>query len=414
MFRREASLIAGAVLALAGLAAAPAAAQEEVRAVISYYSDATGPHFEKVAKDFEAEHPDIDVQIEVVPWANLLQKLTTDIAANRAPDISIIGTRWLVDFVAQGIVEPLNEYITEDFRETFIPVFFEPSEIDGKIYGLPVAASIRAMYYNKDLFERAGLDPENPPQTWEEVRAAAEAISALGEEVYGFGLQGTGNETDAYFYYAMWTHGGEIFENGQSGLTSDAALQAAELYKGFIDDGLTQPGVTAYMRDDIQNLFKAGRIGMMITAPFLSKQIQEEAPELNYGITTIPEATARASYGVTDSIIMFQMSESKEAAWEFMKFAFQQPYRSEFTAGEGFLPVLEAVAEEPQFADNPDLKAFVAMLPFAKFAPTMPLWPEVEEATTRALQTIYLGDAEPQEALDQAAEEVNAILERAN
>ena len=73
-------------------------------------------------------------------------------------------------------------------------------------------------------------------------------------------MQGKEIETDVYFYYAMWSYGGEIVKDGKSGLDSQAAIDAAKLYKGFIDGGLTQPGVTSYSREDVQNLFKQGKV----------------------------------------------------------------------------------------------------------------------------------------------------------
>src|SRR5690606_18566105 len=101
----------------------------------------------------------------------------------------------------------------------------------------------------------------------------------------------------------MWSFGGDILtEDGTSSLGSEAALEAANLYKMLIDEGLTQPGVTAYNREDVQNLFKQGRVGMMITAPFLRTQIAEEAPDLDYGVVPVPAGVTSATYGVTDSI----------------------------------------------------------------------------------------------------------------
>src|SRR5690606_4629214 len=148
--------------------------------------------------------------------------------------------------------------------------------------------------------------------------ADAQAISALGGDVYGFGMQGNEIETDVYFYYAFWSFGGELIdEDGTSGLDSEAAYQAAALYRDLIDSGATQPGVTSYTREDVQNLFKQGRIGMMITAPFLSSQIRNEVPDLNYGVAAIPAGPDgdRGTYGVTDSIILFANSENPDTAW---------------------------------------------------------------------------------------------------
>jgi len=283
--------------------------------------------------------------------------------------------------------------------------------MDGKTYGLPIAASARAMYYNKALFEQAGITA--PPANWDEVKAAAEKIKALGGDSYGFGLQGKEIETDVYFYYAFWSQGGELIDaDGTSGLDSEAAYKAAAIYKDLIDSGLTEPGVTSLNREDVQNLFKQGRIGMMITAPFLSNQIKEEAPDLQYGVTAIPAGPTgdRGTYGVTDSIILFENSENKEAAWKFLDYIFTTDKRAEFDENEGFLPVNAEESALPLFADNADLKEFTGLLPDARFAPVIPGWEEIAAVTSNALQKIYLGEGEIQPTLDAAAAEIDGII----
>jgi multiple sugar transport system substrate-binding protein len=388
-----------------------AAAASEVRVVVSYYSAQTGPIFEAMAEEFEKANPDVDIQIEVVNWDNLEQKLTTDVAGGTAPDISIIGTRWLAGYVQEGIAEPLDDYMSEEFEAKFIDTFMSPSVFDGTTYGLPVAASARALYYNKAMFEQAGI--AEPPATWDQLKDAAAKIAALEGDVYGFGIQGKEIETDAYWYYAFWTHGGELLQDGKSGIASAAGVQAANLYKSMIDEGLTQPGVTGYNRENMQDLFKQGRLGILLTGPWLRGQLQEEAPDIEYGIAPIPEGTTRATYGVTDSIIMFASSEVKEDAWKFLEeAAFTDKWRREFTLKEGFLPVFKSVAEDPHFADDPELAAFTELLPNAKFAPIIPNWEEMADATSRALQQIYLGDAAPEQALGEAAARIDELLEQ--
>jgi multiple sugar transport system substrate-binding protein len=403
--------VSAAAVALAVGAGIGGAAASEVRVVVSEYSAQTGPIFEAMAEEFEKANPDIDVQIEVVAWDNLEQKLTTDVAGGTAPDISIIGTRWLAGYVQEGIAEPLDDYMSEEFKAKFIDTFMSPSVFDGTTYGLPVAASARAMYYNKAIFEQAGI--AEPPTTWDELKAAAAKITALEGDVYGFGIQGKEIETDAYWYYAFWTHGGELLQDGRSGIASAAGVQAANLYKSMIDEGLTQPGVTGYNRENLQDLFKQGRLGMVLTGPFLLPQLKAEAPDIEFGVAPIPEGTTRATYGVTDSIIMFADSDVKEDAWKFLEeAAFADKWRREFTQKESFLPVLKSVANDPSFKDDPYLAAFTEMLPYAKFAPIIPNWEEMADATTRALQQIYLGEAAPEQALGEAAARIDELLEQ--
>lgn len=404
--------LVGSALALAvGAAlAAGAAAAAEVRVMVTIYSDKTQPYFEDAAKAFEAANPDTKIKVEMVPWDNALQQLTTDIAGGNAPDLAIIGTRWLVDFVKNDAVEPLDDRLADGTGGIFFETFLSPGRLDGKVYGLPIAASARALYYNKDIFTKAGVEP---PKTWDDLHAAAQKISALGDGTYGLALQGKEIETDVYFYYAMWSHGGSILTpDGKSGLASDAAVKAATLYKQMIDDGSTQKGVTTFSRENAQDLFKAGKAGMVMTAPFLANQIKSEGQKINYGIIPVPSGDAgkNFTYGVTDSFVMFKTSQNKDAAWAFTKFVFQPEWRIRFTSGEGFLPTTKEEAADKAFTENADLKTFVELLPNAQFAPTIAGWEDVADITLNALQKVYNGEAEPKTALEAAAADVNQVL----
>lgn len=383
-----------------------AQAAEEVRFTVAYYSAKTGPYYEALAEEFEKQNPDIDIKIEVVNWDVLNQILTTDISSNVNADMAIIGTRWLVDYVEQDIAEPLDGLISKDLKERFVPAFLNPGTLNGKIYGLPIAASARAMFYNKDLLKKAGA---NIPNTWDELADSSEKVAKI-DNVYGFGLQGKEVETDVYFYYGMWSEGGTLLKtDGSSNLASDASVKHAKRLQAMIKSGSTQPGVTSYNREDVQNLFKQGRLGMMITSPFLVNQLRDEAPNLNYGIAPIPKGINNATYGVTDSIVLFKNSKHKKAAVKFLDFMFTTEQRASFSSNEGFLPVLNSVSRLPEFADNEAIKTFVKLLPQARFAPTIAGWSEVADITSNAVQAIY-GGVDPKETLTKAEKRVNRVL----
>ncbi len=402
--RRTLMAAAGSALALAPLAARAATT---LHVTVAYYSAATGPYFRQMAKEFEAANPGITVSIDVVNWDTLLQTLQTDISGGVTPDLSIIGTRWLLTFVKDGVAEPLDHFMTPAFRSRFIGTFLEPAEMGGKVYGLPIAASARAMFYNRPMLAKAGF-PDGP-KTWDDVLAAARKIKAAGG--YGFGLQGKEIETDVYWYYALWSYGGELIgPNGKAAFDSPAGIEALTLYQTMVKEGLTQPGVTDDNREDVQNLFKQGRVGMVITAPFLINQIATEAPHLQYGICPVPRGTTSATYAVTDSIVMFANSHAKEPAWKFLDFLFTKNPRVLFNKNEGFLPTTRAAAADPYFADNKRLQIFVSLLPEAHFAPTIPGWEGMAQAVIDAVQSVYLGQAQPAAALKLASAQADRAL----
>jgi multiple sugar transport system substrate-binding protein len=358
------SLLGISALAMS-IAAMPAFAKTQLHVIVAHFSDQTLTTFQNAAKRFEATHPDVEINIEDVSWDNLQQRLATDIAGGTAPDISVIATRWVLDYVQNDIAEPLDGYIKPEFRSRFYENLLKPGTVDGKTYLLPILASTRALYYNKDLYE----------------------------------------------YYPFWSYGGDIVKDGKSGIASDAGVQAANLYKSFIDGGLSQPSPTGSNRQDIETLFKQGRLGALVTGPWLRGQIASEAPNLHYGIAQMPGATKQLTWGGTDSMMLFKSSPNKEIAWQFMQEGiFSTETRLEFTLSEGFLPVLKEEMNDPKLANDASLKAFADMLPIAQFAPLMPQWEQVVAATTAALQQIYLGQQDAKTALGAAATQIDGLI----
>lgn len=381
----------------------------DVRLVVPPYSSETEPFFKQVEKDFEAANTEIDLVLEFTSWETLNQKLTTDIAAGSPPDLALIGTRSLTDYAAQGVAEPLDAYMTPEFKDVFIKSFFSPSMIDGKLMGLPFAASARAMIVNKELFEKAGA---KPPATWDEFMEAARRISKL-PGIYGFGLQGQGVEVDAYYFYALLSFGGRILkDDGMSALNAPEAIAAAQSYKQLIDDGATQPTPTSYGEAETFALFKQGKAGMVFSFPMLIPQIKKEAPNLKYEVLPIPVKATSATYGITDTLMMFSGARSKDEAWKVIEFLYQDKYRSVFDEREGLLPVTKAVAASDHYQKDPDMKAFTALLPVAHFAPLIPNFDQIADITVRSLQRIYLGEETPEVALNRAAAEIDVLRKK--
>jgi multiple sugar transport system substrate-binding protein len=403
--------LAAAASLAAALAPAGVAGQQatELRVVVPRYSDETRPLLEAVASAFEFSHPGVEVTVDVVPWEGLFQKLTADISAGAPPDLAVIASAWLPDLAGEGVLEPLEGHIDPALEAAVIPALLAPTRLDGGLMGLPFAASVRALYYNEALFEAAGIP--SPPADWDALAEAAAAIAATGEGIAGFGLQGAAIETDVYFYHALWSLGGDILDDeGRSGLAAEPAIAAAAMYRRFIDEGLTQPDVTAFGRADLQALFAAGRLGMVIAAPPFAAELTSRAPSLRFGIAPVPAGVTRATYGITDSIVMFRDAPTKDAAARFLGELFRNEWRVAFATREQLLPTTTAAAASRGVRDDPVLAPFAGLLRDARFTPPLADWEVAADLTSAALRRIYLGEAEPAEALAAAAAEIDAVF----
>ncbi|MEO6013703.1 MAG: sugar ABC transporter substrate-binding protein [Devosia sp.] len=399
----------GVASVLGGLLASVSlgAMASDIRFTFGEYSAKTKPFWAQVAADFEAANPDIHIKVESIPWSSYLQTLTTDISADNAPDISVVASIWLTDFAEQGLVEPIKDATNAGLSDKIIPALLSPSVVDGELMGLPFAASARAMMINNALYTKAGV---KPPTTWEELSAAAKKITELGGDTYGFGLPGKEEEVDVYYYYALWSHGGEIFDkDGKSLLGSPEAIAAAKIYADLVKAGYTEPSPTANSREDVFNLFKRGKIGTIFTFPMLVPQIAEEAPDLDYSVLPFPVKSTEAAMAITDALVVFKSSQAKEDIKKFLDFIYQDKYRSAFDKADGLLPVTQNVLQEDYFQKDPKIAAFANGLKHAKFQPSVKLWDQVIDITRSALQRVYTGDQTPEEALPAAAAAINAL-----
>lgn len=386
-----------------------AEAKEIVRARFAEYSTKTGPHFQELARKFNEANPDIEVRVEHLPWPEMQQQLISDISAGTAPDISHMATRWMAGFAQDGVLAPIEDLMSPGFADTFVPTYLDLQKQDGHTWGLPIAASARGLFYNKGLFEKAGI--QDVPKTWDEVLEVAKKIDALGDDVYGIGIQGKDLDAEGYWFYTLWTHGGQVIgPDGKSGFASPEAIAATNNYVRLIKEKVTQPGVTGSSREDLQNLFAAGKLGMVLTGPWFNAQLAEQGKDINYGISQIPVATAEATYGVTDTISILESSKAKKSAMKFLEFIFNKENRLEFGKLEGFVPVLKSESTEPFFTENPNMAVFLEMGPVAKFAPLVPSWEEMADALRSELSGIYSGSVTTEDGLKRAADKMNALL----
>ncbi|MCC9175547.1 extracellular solute-binding protein [Arthrobacter sp. zg-Y179] len=356
--------------------------------LVPSYSDGTKALWEGVIEDFESANEDISVNLQVESWENLESVLQTKIQAGEAPDIYNGGA--FSAFADEGLLYPANEVASEDTISDFQESFAENETFDGTQYGLPLIASVRALFYNQDLFDAAGI--QAPPTTWDELHAAAQKISATGVPGYGMPLGSEEAQGESLIWFAG--NGGGFGDESEIAVNTPENLEAAEFMKKMISDGATQPDPGATQRTPMINVFAQGQIGMVYALPQTVGQIEEENPDLNYGIANVPTNSGEPStLGVADRLMAFKNDEDKqEAIKAFMDFFYAEDNYVEWVETEGFLPTTKSGSEA--MGSEESLKPFLDMLPTAKFYPTTnPDW----NATDGAFKAL-MGQLEDQDA----------------
>ncbi|MGN0996722.1 MAG: ABC transporter substrate-binding protein [Candidatus Ventricola sp.] len=348
-------------------------------------------------KKFEEANPGIKLNLEVVSWNDIYTVVSTRISNNNAPDILNIDT--FADYANEGLLLPVSDYCPETLFADFFPSFIEQSVIDGVCWAVPDLASARALYYNADLLEGAGVEV---PTTWAELEDVCQAIiDAYGGEVYPWGIDMTTDEGQAAFaYYAWGNNGGFVDAEGNWAVNSDANVQAVEYAINLYKQGYTNPNPATQTRYDLQDMFGAGKLAMVIAPNSLPTYIKDKGyTGVNYAVADIPhnEGATSSSVGVMDRIMAFKddtapdQAARNEAIGKFLSFFYDPANYVGWVSMEDFLPAVNS-AVEALVAANPSFEAWLNVLGGAQFYPTAKAeWIDVKQGVTNVEQSALTG-----------------------
>jgi multiple sugar transport system substrate-binding protein len=389
------------------------AQEQKLSFLAAEYSAASLPFWEKHVAAFEAANPDVDVTLEVVGW-NTIHDLTAQrIAAGTMPDVAITATIWVPEWVGADAIQPLSDALMDAAQQAdFVPALFEKgAEYNGKSWGLPVAAAARAILFNKKIVADAGLDPDAPIATWDDYRTMITTVKEkTGAFGYAFDAKGVRAFRDFGFY--LLNNGGKFFnEDGTAAFNSPEGVEALQFLVDLTKTGAV-PDPLGTTLEDYQPMFEAGRVATMINGNFAIAGIKANAPGIELAVAPVPvraEGITPVTWGVTDTLVVSK-GAPVEAAKKFIAYIFSTEVRNEFDEKEGMLPVLNSQASNPYFAD-PNIKAFIDMLPVSQFDPLHPQYSQMQELVKTAMQSAITGQADPKTALDKAAADFNALVQ---
>ena len=368
--------------------------------IAAQYGTQTADWWKGFEADFEAAYGDIDLVVDVVSWNDIYTVVNTRVANGEAPDILNIDV--FADYQADGLLLPAEDYVSAETYAKFYPSFLDQSVVDGTVWAIPDLASARAMYYNKDILEAAGVAV---PTTWDELTAACEAIKAYNPEIYPWGVDMTTDEGQACFAYYIWNNGGDFTDaEGNWTLNSAENVAAIEYIIGLVNSGLTNSDPATETRYDNQDMFGAGKVAMMIGPNSIPTYCEAGGYTVNYGVAPIPTNTGVSiSQGVMDRFMCFDndYSEAELAAvTTFFDFFYEDTRYSEWVIMEGFLPATSAGGEIMAAAD-PDAAAWIDIVGSSNFYPTAKAeWADVKQGVINVEQNALLG-GNVQELLDE-------------
>ncbi|WP_022884567.1 ABC transporter substrate-binding protein [Glaciibacter superstes] len=318
-----------------------------------------------LAEEYNKTHEDIQVKPVIIPNHDYQSKLGNAIGSGDAPDVAALDDVLAPYFASKGAFVDITDRVGElPYSDDLNEAQQSQGVVDGKTYTVPFTSDNSVMFYNKNLFAQAGLDPEKAPETWQEFADAANAIGKLGPDYTGYHFSaGCGGCTVFTFAPLVWAAGGDILASGENESNPPATFddpivaEAVELLNGmYLNGGLT----TQSQVDDGSNYggsFESGQLGIVFSGSFYLTQLGTTPPDFDFGVAPIPGKTAGdiASFAGGDVLGIPEGSGHVDEAWEFLTWATGDEAQTAL-AEQGITPVrtdlLESVysSKGPQFA----------------------------------------------------------------
>lgn len=395
------TLLAGTLALLASSALPSLAADKQISWI--YCGDKIDPIHEKYIKQWEDKNPGWKIAPEVVGWAQCQDKATTLAAAGTPVAMAYVGSRTLKEFAENDLIVPVP--MTDAEQKSYYPHIVDTVTFDGKQWGVPIAFSTKALYWNKDLFKQAGLDPEKPPKTWAEEIAFAKQIKEK-TGIAGYGLPAkTFDNTMHQFMHWVYTNNGQVIDkDGKITMDSPEVLAALQAYKDITPYSVE--GATAYEQNEIRAIFLDGKVGMIQNSSGAATRLMKT--NIHWGITTLPLGPSAKGPGtllITDSLAIFKGSGVEDKAIEFAKFITSPGPQGEYELqGDAGLTPLRPSAQVDEFVKaQPFWKPLIDGITYGGPEPMFKDYKGFQNAMIEMVQSVVTGKAEPADALKKAS-----------
>ena len=372
---------------------------------------------------FRKAHPEIALQVENIPGGkNHINKLMAAVAAKVPPDVTTLDVIGTAQFARVGALRPLDDLIAS--HPALAPAQFSPGQVqtgqyDGKHMALPFGGDVSVIFVNRDLLRARNIDPGHALSTWDGFAAAAEALTGNG--VYGFEIfPGYPTTTTFYGLPYLWLAGGEVMDAaGQRyAFNSDAGVRALTFLSDLhLKRHAVLPAAIGRTGDvDVLLDFLQRRVAMTFGGAAQIPRLQENVG-FDVGVVRHPVPTAGAAstsfVGGDNVAIMATIPKKRmDAAVALVEYLVSNEGQRGWWTSKGLLPVRQDLLADGYYEAHPIEKALLAAYIGGHEPPRTTHYVEMQQYLRDAYQAVFLGQASPKEALDEAAEQGNALIKR--
>lgn len=305
---------------------------------VSFWCNFTGSDgdvLREIVQEFNESNTDnITVSVDIMDYSTLLTKLPAAVSTGTGPSFMLAGIELINEYANNGMLEDIGDFwdVTGTNKDNFYENVLAKSYVNGTQYGVPMQYNLQYLYYNKDMFKDAGLDPEAPPATFAELEEAAKALTDSAKGTYGIALP-----TDyGYYVQYLWGNGGDVINTStdENLLVSDENKETLQWLQDLSKEGVSPSGISAAEAD---TMFQSGQVAMEMSGPWNINALNQLG--MNYGITAIPAGTDgaySAEGGCCWMLTKGADEATKQAVYEFMAYWLSDPVLKKWSTVNGF------------------------------------------------------------------------------
>ncbi len=395
----------------------PEPAEPAEPVTITYFTFSAAPDhlkdLDEMIQLFEQSHPGIKIKVETAPFGDYFTKLQTLIAGGTAPDVFELNYENFVSFAAKGVLLDLNPLAQADNEfdaDIFYPRAYQAFNLNGLQQGLPATFSTVVLFYNKDLFDKAGVAYPAEGWAWADAVEAAKQLTDADAGVWGLY-----SPTQFWEFYKKGAQNGCSFlseDKTAATINSPECAEALDTMIGFVTEDKVMPSDAETGGVSDGDLFKAGKIAMDVTGIWMFSAFQD-AP-FEWDIQVEPGLKQQATHFFANAVSVFAATKHPQEAWEWAKFFTSSPEMAQIRVKSGWeLPALSnpAYFEDYLKLTPPANRAAVfKSLEFSIVPPVIERQNEMQDAVNQLLEQVKLGQLTVQEALDQAKAQIEELL----
>ena len=396
------SLACASTLFAATAVTASAADKKEVVIWDYFETDAQKQMMQSLIDEFNASQDEYEASHVYVPFADYEKQLTLGIASGELPDLVILDGCGMASFIQLGLFGDISD--ADINWDEYMEGPMESTMLDGKHYGIPFATNCTALFYNKDLFDAAGIDYPDENTTWDEFHEMAKALTKDG--VSGFGNAAT-NTDEGTFQCLQW-----LYTAGGSYTDIEDGVDAYKLMQEMIEDGSWTKECVNWTQSDVNNNFMAGNLAMQQNGPWQIPGIEANAPDLNYGVTVLPKKDADSEQatsilgGENMGVVNKDDTSGAEA---FLKYYDQTDVMVDAMKQYGSYPPKTEAAKDSYWTDDPIQKAFLTQIDTSIPRGPSAAWPSYSSAIQTGFQEVMTSAKTPEQSAKDTQAAVDAV-----